>query len=249
MRLGILQCDSVLEDLQPEFGDYPGMFQRLLTTGDHQPEFRTYDMPRGVFPERLDDCDAWLFTGSKASVYDPDEWIARARDVVRELHRERRPTIGICFGHQLIADTLGGRTEKSANGWGVGVHTTRLLAQRPWMVPQRETLSLPVSHQDQVVALPPGAECLAGHDFCPIDMFQLGDHILTFQGHPEFPKSYSQATMDKRRDVIGESTWQSGTASLTQTVHPEVAASWIHHFLDNALRARTTGAGASEQRS
>ena len=234
MRLGILQCDSVRPELQPEFGDYPEMFQHLLTTEAVQPEFRVYDLTRGEFPESPDECDAWLFTGSKWSVYDPDEWIADAHEFARRLHAARQPTVGICFGHQLISRALGGRVEKAPIGWGVGVHTADILRHEPWMRPDRDSLSLLVSHQDQVIKPPEGSELLAGHEFCPHDMLRIGDHILTFQGHPEFGPGYSQATMDMRRDTLGEDTYRAGVASLDTAIDPDVAAAWIHSFIARA---------------
>ena len=229
--LGILQCDSVRPALRPRFGDYPDMFRGLLRIDAERPAFRVYDMPNGQFPAALDECDAWLFTGSKWSVYDEDAWIARAHDIARSLHAERRPTVGICFGHQLIARALGGEVARADVGWGVGVHTTRLNERRPWMEPLRGELSLVVSHQDQVLEPPSEATPLASHDFCPYDMLQIGEHILTFQGHPEFSRDYSRAMMEQRREVIGEPTFTAGVASLSQTIEPEVAASWIHRFL------------------
>lgn len=237
MRIGILQCDSVHEDLQPEFGDYPDMFQRLLQATDPGLEFRVHDLTRGQAPAALDECDAWLFTGSKWSVYDDHDWIARAHELVRRLHAARRPTIGVCFGHQLIAGALGGRVDKAPAGWGVGVHTTRLVARREWMRPERRSLSLVVSHQDQVMELPPGSELLAGHDFCPHYMLQVGEHMLTVQGHPEFPKGYSRATMEQRRALVGEDAFREGMASLSLPIEAEVAAAWMLRFLERA-RAR-----------
>lgn len=236
MRIGILQCDSVREDLQPAFGDYPDMFKYLLRRAEPGLEFRVHDLTRDESPESLDECDAWLFTGSKWSVYDDDDWIARAHELAQRLHAAQRPTIGICFGHQLIASALGGRVEKAPAGWGVGVHTTRLLAQREWMQPERGKLSLVVSHQDQVMKLPPGAELLAGHEFCPHDILQIDEHTLTFQGHPEFPKEYSRATMEQRRALIGEEAYREGMASLSAAIEEDVAAAWILRFLE---RART----------
>ncbi len=242
MRLGILQCDSVREHLQPDYGDYPDMFQGLL--GQDRPNLtvRVYDLTQGQFPQDLDECDAWLFTGSKWSVYDPDDWIARAHDLVKVLHTDRRPTIGVCFGHQLVARALGGRVDKAANGWGVGVHTMQVHEPRPWMEPARSQVPLLVSHQDQVQEPPPGAAHLAGHPFCPYDMFQIGEHILTIQGHPEFPKGYSQALMEIRRDTLGEETFNTGMASLDGNVDGHVIASWIHRFLERALAAHSRSA-------
>lgn len=238
MRLGILQCDTVHEDLQGDFGDYPGMFLRLLDGPDQGIDFRIYNLTRGEFPADVRECDAWLITGSKWSVYDPEDWIQRGHQLVRELHDARRPTVGICFGHQMIARALGGRVDKAAVGWGVGVHTARIIRHRPWMQPSRETLPLLVSHQDQVTELPPGAVRLAGHDFCPYDMFDIGDHIITFQGHPEFIPDYSRATMERRREIIGEDTYRRGIASLEQSIEDAVAARWILRFLGQATAQR-----------
>ncbi len=245
MRLGILQCDSVRDHLQPDYGDYPDMFQRLLGRDHDQLDVRVYNLTQGQFPQHLDACDAWLFTGSKWSVYDSDDWIVRAHELVKILHADRRPTIGVCFGHQLVARALGGHVDKAANGWGVGVHTMHVYEQRPWMDPARSEVPLLVSHQDQVQQPPPGAEHLAGHPFCPYDMFQIGDHILTVQGHPEFPKGYSQALMEIRRETLGEDTYTEGMASLDGDVEGGVIASWIHRFLERSLAAQSKPADSA----
>lgn len=237
MQIGILQCDSVDASLQPEFGDYPEMHSRLLTAAAAHPDltFRVYNLTAGEFPGSTGECDAWLFTGSKWSVYDCDVWISRAHQFARELHAKRRPTLGICFGHQLICQALGGTVGQADAGWGVGVHTTRILKRRPWMEPGRDALSLVVSHQDQVIEPPAEAAQLASHPFCPYDMLEIGEHILTLQGHPEFPKGYSRAVMDMRRDIIGESTYRAGVASLDQPVDADLAAGWMLGFLQRAL--------------
>lgn len=232
-RLGILQCDSVPAELQAQFADYPDMFQRVLA-GGRPLEFCTYDLPRGQFPESLDECDAWLFTGSRWSAYDPVGWIAQAHDLVRGLHAERRPSLGVCFGHQLIARALGGQVSQAEVGWGVGIHTARIIERRPWMTPGRANLPLLVSHQDQVSVPPEDAQVLASHDFCPYDMLQVGEHILTFQGHPEFPKEYSRALIELRREVIGEPASEQGLASLRGCPEGDIAAGWIRCFLERA---------------
>lgn len=230
MRLGILQCDVVSPEWIGQFGDYPDMFQHLLKKADADLAFDVYNLARGQMPESLDSCDAWLFTGSKCGANDDEDWIRRASELVVALDEQRRPTIGTCFGHQLIARALGGRVER-ASSWGMGVHTTRLMEQRPWMQPAKDELSLLVSHQDQVVALPPRAAHLATHPFCRYDMYQIGDHILTFQGHPEFAKGYSRMLMETRRQRIGEQVYEQGMASLEQATDSDVAGAWISSFL------------------
>lgn len=233
MKLGILQCDSVRPELIDEFGDYPAMFKRLLSRVDPTISFACYNLVENAFPASLDECDAWLFTGSKYGANDTADWISRAEELVRALQRQQCPTIGICFGHQLIARALGGRVERAA-GWGVGVHTANILEHSAWMQPPKSTLSLLVSHQDQVVELPPAAVRLAGHDFCRNDIYRIGQHILTFQGHPEFAKGYSLATMTQRRERIGAAVFDAGCQSLQRSVDGAIAASWIVRFLQAA---------------
>lgn len=230
MRLGILQCDSVRAGLQPRFGDYPDMFRALLTSERVQPEFRAYDLTRDGFPTALDECDAWLITGSKFGVNDGDAWIERAHELVRELDAERRPLIGICFGHQMVARALGGRVEQV--GWGAGLHTALVRERRPWMRPEASELALLVSHQDQVTAPPARVQHLAGHDFCPYDMFQVDGHILTFQGHPEFATEYSRALIELRREELGEERARAALESLARAPDAAVAADWIHRFIE-----------------
>lgn len=234
MRVGILQCGSVAADLRPTFGDYPQMFQQLLSATAPALEFCSYDLTVGSFPDSAAECDGWLFTGGKWSVYDDADWIRRAGELAGRLLALRKPTIGICFGHQLIAAALGGRVAKASHGWGVGVHTTHIELQPDWMAPAVDRLSLVVSHQDQVITLPPMARRLAGNDFCPYGMLQITDHVLTFQGHPEFSKDYSKALLTRRRAVIGEQAYAAGLASLAFDVHDHIAAQWIIRFLQGA---------------
>ena len=112
MKLGILKTDAVRPEWVPEFGEYPDMFIGLLRLADPALEFRVYDVEEGVYPEDIDEVDAYLITGSKSSVYDDQPWIATLMEFVRELDRRRKKLVGICFGHQLVAQALGDLCEE-----------------------------------------------------------------------------------------------------------------------------------------
>jgi len=242
MHFGILQCDSVRPDLRESFGDYPDMFRRRLSALDDDLAFSTWNLPAGSFPESPAAVDGWLITGSKRSVYEDEPWIAQAHELVRAIDAARAPLVGVCFGHQLVARALGGEVERA--GWGVGVHTTRIGEPQPWMRPAARTLSLLVSHQDQVTKPPQRARVLAGHDFCPYDIMAIDDHIITFQGHPEFERGYSRALMEIRRETLGEATYREGVASLQSEVQGELAARWMLAFVGRAPGAQSSAAGA-----
>jgi len=236
MKIGILNTDVLAQSLVKNHGDYPFMFERLLGAADNSLSFQSWDITRGNFPEELDSCSGYLVTGSKASVYDFDHvpWLGKLESFLQRLHGEKRKVVGICFGHQLVAQALGGKTEKSDKGWGVGVAQARVIRQSPWMAPLLEEYRLLVSHQDQVTRLPPNAQLLASSEFCPNAAFSLEEHILCFQGHPEFTKAYSRDLLGLRREVLGEETYRRALNTLASPVDSPVIAKWITAFFQGA---------------
>ena len=233
MKLGILKTDTVRPEWVPEFGEYPDMFMALLGVEDPTLEFRIYDVEEGEYPADIDEVDAYLITGSKSSVYEDKPWIARLMEFVRELDSRKKKIVGICFGHQLVAQALGGRTEKSPKGWGVGLHSYRFNEMPAWNDRQLPGFSILVSHQDQVVRNARGAKVLASSEFCENAVCQVGDHILTFQWHPEFLPGYSREIMELRREMIGEDVYTAGVASLAREPESASVARWIINFLNS----------------
>jgi len=238
LRIGLLQCDHVAEDLLNMHGDYQDMFSDLLLAENDDVELSLYDLTVDQFPVNLQACDGYIITGSQFSAYDDIPWINKAKSLVRDLYEEKIPTIGICFGHQLIAESLGGKVVKAIDkGWGVGVHQWDLIHQEDWMgKDQASQLALRVSHQDQVIEMPEGSKLLVGSEFCPIGAFQTGDCLLAMQGHPEFSSAYSAALMKKRTDRIGESIVDAGLDSLGEKVDNRRVANWMIEFIKRATK-------------
>ena len=238
MHIGILQADQVDPELRARFGDYPAMFIDTLGHGmDPMPTFEFFDVRRERYPRRIDDCDGYLITGSRASVYDDEPWIARLIGFVGELHNAGASTVGICFGHQLVAAALGGAVGRAPAGWGVGVHSWMVERHEPWMRPALHEFRLLASHRDQVETLPPGARLLASSAFCSHAAFAVGDHILALQGHPEFTKAYAGFLMQSRRAALG-AAFEPGMRSLDQTTDAGAIARWIAQFLGSGTPAR-----------
>ena len=232
MKIGILQCDDVMDSLQPAHGNYPEMLGALLLEQDAALEIALYPVHRGVLPAAPGECDGYITTGSRHGVNDGLAWIAALQDFVVALHAARHKLVGICFGHQMMARALGGAVEKSDKGWGVGMSFNDVLVKKPWMEPFKPSIDLVVSHQDQVTRLPPGAEILASSRFCPVYMMQIGEHFLGVQGHPEFCKAYSCDLMQARRgSVIPEARVREGLASLSAEVDDRLMMRWIVRFL------------------
>jgi GMP synthase-like glutamine amidotransferase len=231
MHIGILRTDSVSREWVSTYGEYPDMFTRLLSAEDDALTFTTWNVEVGELPHSVEAADGFLITGSKSSVYDDKAWIRALEDFVRECHAARRKVIGICFGHQLVAQALGGVVAKSPKGWGVGVHCYTV-DREGFDLADGEQFCLLASHQDQVMTMPPGATKIASNDHCEFAGMTLGQHLLTFQGHPEFIPAYSREIMTFRRDMIGAERVAEGIASLEEREHEgSRIARWMLAFL------------------
>lgn len=237
MRIGILQCDDVVTSLQPLYGNYPQMFAEQLRAQLPECELPVYRVLDGELPGSHDECDAWLITGSRFGVNDGLPWIDALCGFVRTLWEHQRPLIGICFGHQLMARALGGTVRQSERGWGVGLSFNQVIERKDWMQPFQAHLDLLVSHQDQVVILPPQAQVLASSEFCPYYMIQYGDCFLSVQGHPEFCKDYCRDLMSLREGVLPPARLRAGMASLSANADSALMMAWIVRFLQMAPRS------------
>ncbi|WP_185268646.1 glutamine amidotransferase-related protein [Halopseudomonas xiamenensis] len=238
MKIGILQCDDVKRSLQAAYGNYPQMFSELLRELLPDCELPVYRVLDGQLPADASACDAWLITGSKFGVNDDLPWIEALCEFVRTLWEQKVPLIGVCFGHQLMARALGGSVRQSEKGWGVGLSFNQVIERKSWMQPFQEHLDLLVSHQDQVVILPPQAEVLASSEFCPYYLIQYGDCFLSVQGHPEFCKDYCRDLMTLRELTLPPARLRAGMASLSAEADSALMMRWIVSFLQQALPGR-----------
>lgn len=224
MTLGLLQCDHVAGELLHIAGDLDAMFQRWLPA-----DWRVYDLTAGATPSP-NDCDAWVATGSRFSVYDDVPWIHAFAQLVRDIHQTNRPFLGVCFGHQMMAHALGGKVARSPRGWGVGVHTFRLQTHEPWMQPPLDEINVLMSCQDQVEQLPPQATVLAANHHCPVALYRTGS-LLGIQGHPEWDPAYAAALLEVRRERIGPQLAGAAMNTLTQPRHSAEFAQWAARWL------------------
>ncbi len=233
MRIGLLKSDSVLDEYQPEFGDYPDLFDAVFRAADPSVQLDVYDVERGHYPASTADADLFVMTGSQHSVYDEHPWIRRLEEFVLELHEERRKLFAVCFGHQMVGRILGGVTAKADVGWGIGVRRAEFVGARSWLSPEHEGYSLLMSHQDQVLELPPGAELLATSAYCPNQAFTVGEHILAVQGHPEFTPAYANRLWSGRRHRIGDENVDAAIATLGEPIDSVQWARWALAFARN----------------
>ncbi len=225
MKLAILETGRPPGRLAERFGDYPTMFEKMLGPGF---EIETFDIQAGEIPPDPGAFDAILLTGSPAGVYDPLPWIPELLDFIRA--SKDRKMVGVCFGHQAMAEALGGHVEKSDRGWGTGLHDYRVVGHERWM-DGSGPIAIPASHQDQVVIQPPKTKIVATSEFTPFAALTWTDRpAISFQFHPEFSPAYAKALVEHRYDIVPDP--DEAIASLDAPNDNARVASWIRRFLE-----------------
>lgn len=242
MHLCILQAGEINAEIAEGLPGYQEMYTALFRENAPQVKVTYIQTLLGEDVTDIDDFDAYLITGSPRGVYDDDDWIASLHDLIRAIFRAGKPLMGICFGHQIIANALGGKAEKSSRGWGVGIRSVGVTGSSPLFPDDCQNLDLLYMHQDQVTALPDGATVLMGDEFCPIAAYNIGDQVLCFQGHPEFTQDVVGAIIDHREDAIGHDTSAQGRQSLTRDHDGPIVGQIFNTFLTRALSASNESA-------
>lgn len=231
MHIGILQTGHSPDPLLPRHGDYGELFPRLLAGRGFR--FTVWSVVDGVFPESVHDADGWLITGSRHGAYDDLPWIPRLEAFIREAYAAGVPMVGVCFGHQIIAQALGGKVEKHPGGWIVG-------RQEYDFSNGLGRLALNAWHQDQVTRLPPGAEVVASGPGCAnAALLYDGERAYTIQPHPEFDAAFIEGLMETRgRGNVPEPLLEAARRELDKPTDRERFADSIADFFRRAEARR-----------
>lgn len=227
MKLAILETGVAPGDLPDTFGRYDDMFRRMLGQGFDYQTFRVFE---GDFPTDPAAFGGVLLTGSPAGVYDGLPWIADLEALLRQAAGQTR-IAGICFGHQVMASAFGGEVIQSPKGWGLGLHTYEIQQRTPWM-DDAAAISVPVSHQDQVVRRPDSARVVAASEFTPNGALEYTEFpAISFQCHPEFDPAFARALIERRRHRLDPALAEPALASLERPNDNARVAGWIANFL------------------
>lgn len=234
--LTIIETGRPPATIEGDWPLYPAMFETLMAPHLEDWQYQSVELSEGSALPDPAGLDAVLITGSPAGVYDDTPWMAPLMDFIRWAADAQTPQIGICFGHQALAHALGAKVTKSDKGWGIGRHTYDLVAPQTWMGPTPpDTFSLGVSHQDQVLSLPPGAVLMAQNEFCEFAALAYPSaKAISFQGHPEYSPGFSCALYNVRRGTrLPHAMVDQAEASFANPIDNDLIAAWMARFLQS----------------
>ncbi|WP_309666368.1 type 1 glutamine amidotransferase [Tabrizicola sp.] len=224
MLIGILQTGASPDALKDDLGDYPDMFERLLA--GRGLTFRHYRVETMDFPASITDCEGWLITGSRHGAYEDHPFIKPLETFIRDAYARHIPVVGICFGHQIIAQAMGGKVEKFAGGWSVGATDYDF---------NGEKLTLNAWHRDQVTKVPDTAKVIASSDFCENAALLYDDRMFTVQAHPEFRPEFVDGLMRTRGpglvpdDLMDRARARLGVPLSDGSVADRIATFFLNH--------------------
>jgi GMP synthase-like glutamine amidotransferase len=233
MKLTIIQTGEIPLALREKFGPYPKMFERMFDEAGEAFEYETVPVYDGApFPDAAA-LDGIIITGSAAGVYDTHyAWMEPLRGFIRQAYAEKTPMLGICFGHQIMADALGGDVRKSEKGWGLGRHSYTVKSRPAFLKTEAPALAIACSHQDQVIVPPGEAEVFLSSEFTPnAGLLYRNGAAISLQPHPEFLDDYALALAELRRGKAPDEVVEAAAASLATASDSKETAGYLGAFL------------------
>ena len=231
MKLTIIQTGDVPAPLRQKFGPYRAMFETMF---DGTGQGFSYEMVAVSDGAPLPDpagLEGIVITGSAAGVYDQLAWLDPLRAFIRAAYGKRTPMLGVCFGHQIMADALGGDVRKSDKGWGLGRHSYGVRARPDFMRTAPSALAVACSHQDQVIVPPREAEVILASDFTPnAGLVYRNGAAMSVQPHPEFADDYAVALAELRRGSAPDPLIDKALASMGTASNSRDMAGYIGQF-------------------
>jgi GMP synthase-like glutamine amidotransferase len=229
-RITIIETGHVPSKYRERHGSFPDMFGRMIRAEDPSATVDVVSIPNGEALPDPHGLEAILITGAAAGVYDGLDWIAPLEDFVRTAHANNTPMVGICFGHQLIAQALGGVVRKSEKGWGIGRHVYQVAPDNGFI--NGDELAIACSHQDQVIEAPEGARTILSSQFTPhAGLLYANGTTLSVQPHPEFDLGFAQVCCELREGKAPDDVVATAKASLAEPMDSAKLGGAITRFL------------------
>lgn len=234
----LLKTGETFEELKQTEGCYETWFDNVV--GKHASSWTIVDVFHGDSLPSVDQIDVLLISGSPISVYEYRPWSVKAGLWSVDVIQAGRPVLGVCYGHQLIAESLGGRVKPALKGREMGATLVEHSKSDPLFNHLESPFKVWQTHIDEVAILPRSKADLAitpiaFNDHCQYQALAIGQRCRTIQWHPEMNQAIMSFYVNARQKVIDQAWGEGAAEALNQSLptHVESGSILIDNFFES----------------
>ncbi|KAG7540888.1 Glutamine amidotransferase [Arabidopsis thaliana x Arabidopsis arenosa] len=241
-RYALFQATPDSEFVKEMYGGYFNVF--VSAFGDEGEQWDLFRVIEGEFPrdDDLEKYEGFVISGSLHDAFTEEDWIIELCSVCQKLDVMKKKILGICFGHQIICRVRGGKVGRARRGPDIGLGNITIvqdLIKPGGYFDQTKSLSIIQCHRDEVLEPPESAIVIGFSDKCDVEIFSVEDHLLCFQGHPEYNKEILLEIIDRVHKIkfIEEEIVEKAKDSI-EKIEPDTQR--LHMLCKNFLKGRRT---------
>lgn len=247
INITLLKTGETFEALKPHEGCYETWFAHVF---GERVRWQVIDAPKGDLLPQPESIEHLVISGSPVSVYERLAWSVACSEWIGRVWEREIPILGVCYGHQLLADALGGEVSRSPQGREMGAVTVQQRGTDPIFDGLGAQFDVWQTHIDEVSRLPAQAEIIAENDHCLVQAMSIGAHCRSVQWHPEMNQTILAHYIQERIEVI-DAAWGEGAALTLKNSLPDVVPSGpviASNFLERFCGIDPVGSSSSSPR-
>jgi GMP synthase (glutamine-hydrolysing) len=232
MDIVIVRCGDAVPEVARRRGEFASWIKAGV--GDAwKGGYSEYDVRREAELPAPRDVAAFIVTGSSSNVTERASWMRRAMRYLASVVEADVPILGICFGHQLLAEALGGKVGKNPRGREIGTVAVTRIAHDPLFEGLGERFFVNATHVEAVVEPPPGARILATTALDPIAAYAVGARARCVQFHPEIDGDAMRGYISARADMMRAEGLDpdAAIAAATEADGAKILKSFVRAFV------------------
>jgi GMP synthase (glutamine-hydrolysing) len=202
-QIALIKTGCTIAEIALRHGD----FEQWFAKGTGVSNMLQIDVFRQQAFPSLENLGGIIITGAPAMVSAKEDWSELTAKWLKKAVKKGIPVLGVCYGHQLLAHALGGRSGPNPAGRQIGTVKAQLIdlsTKDPLLGYLDRSFLAQASHSEVVLELPPGAQRLAKSPLDDNFAIRFAEKVWGVQFHPEFSGTVMAEYIQYRADELHE---------------------------------------------